>query len=226
MTVLIDEAVRFLLSVVIPTVVLNTAPIVPNVIFTVRIILRNTVPLLFQQADGTPTGMLQFGDDFIIEKQEKGEWKAASVVVEGNYGFNAIEYSIANDSTTEFKVDWEWLYGKLEPGEYRIGKSVLDFRETGDYDEYMIFGHFILESDSGKDKKSKIVAAIEDKTLSGDIATADALEKFYSDGVFDYYFSSIKSEYVVVYYSDGTEETVENALKQKISISCDFLSPP
>lgn len=111
--------------------------------------MKNITPtgatLVFQQADGNPTGTLQFGDDFIIEKQEKGEWKAVSVVVEGNYGFHDLAYPLENDSMRETEADWEWLYGKLEPGEYRIGKSVHDFRETGDYDQYMIYGHFVLE---------------------------------------------------------------------------------
>ncbi len=48
----------------------------------------------------------------------------------------------------------------------------------------------------------------------------DALQQFYSDAEYNYFYPSIKSEYVVVKYSDNTEETVENALKNgKIAIS-------
>lgn len=109
---------------------------------------KNVTPtsaiLLFQQEGGKPTGMLEYGDDFIIERCESNEWKAVPIVIEGNYGFHDIAYSIANNSTTEFEMNWEWLYGKLEPGEYRIGKSVYDFRDTGDYDEYMVYAKFVL----------------------------------------------------------------------------------
>ncbi len=48
----------------------------------------------------------------------------------------------------------------------------------------------------------------------------NALQQFYSDAEYNYFYSSIKSEYVVVKYSDNTEETVENALQNgKINIS-------
>ena len=100
--------------------------------------------LLFVQSDGNPKGDLQYGDDFIIEKNIKGEWKEAPIVIAGNYGFNAIAYPITKDEVTNFVIDWEWLYGELEPGEYRIGKEVMDFIETGSYDKYMVYVHFII----------------------------------------------------------------------------------
>lgn len=37
---------------------------------------------------------------------------------------------------------WEQVYGAIEPGEYRIGKSVLDHRAPGDNDKYMIYACF------------------------------------------------------------------------------------
>ena len=35
-----------------------------------------------------------------------------------------------------YGCDFEWLYGKLEPGIYYIVKTVTDFRGTGDYTDY------------------------------------------------------------------------------------------
>jgi hypothetical protein len=100
--------------------------------------------LYFTQYDGNPKGNLEYSDDFIIEKFEEGEWIQAPIVVEGDYGFNDIAYSITNEDVTDFKIDWKWLYGELEPGEYRIGKGIIDFVETGSYDKYMIYVHFII----------------------------------------------------------------------------------
>lgn len=37
-----------------------------------------------------------------------------------------------------------WMKGDLEPGEYRIGKEVMDFVETGANDKYMVYVHFII----------------------------------------------------------------------------------
>jgi hypothetical protein len=62
----------------------------------------------------------------------------------GDYGFNSIAYQLKRDEITDFKIDWEWLYGELEPGEYRIRKEVMDFVETGSNDKYMLYVHFMI----------------------------------------------------------------------------------
>ena len=42
-------------------------------------------------------------------------------------------------------VNWEWLYGELEPGTYKIIKSVSDFRGPGDSDDKTYFAEFVIE---------------------------------------------------------------------------------
>ena len=55
---------------------------------------------------------------------------------------------------------------------------------------------------------------IVDKTKSIEDFTADtALEPFYEDDDYIYSYPSIISDYIIVRYSDGTEETVKEALK-------------
>lgn len=101
--------------------------------------------LIFNQYDAdAPTGELIYGTDFVIELQENGKWEEAPITLEGEYGFTAVAFTIASGDKTEREMKWEWLYGELAPGEYRIGKSILDFRKTGDYDEYMIYANFVL----------------------------------------------------------------------------------
>ena len=101
--------------------------------------------LCYSQYDkDAPTGQLQDGDDFAIEVKKDGEWEEAPIAVEGDYGFSAIAYTISPDDTTRRELNWEWLYGELAPGEYRIRKGVTDFRGTGDYDNYVLYAHFIL----------------------------------------------------------------------------------
>ena len=48
-----------------------------------------------------------------------------------------------------------------------------------------------------------------------DLVFAQAEELFYEDENYGYFFGCIKSDYVVVKYSDGKEETVKEALKNK-----------
>lgn len=98
--------------------------------------------LVFRQSGGNPTGELQYDSDFTMERYEEEAWVPVPAAVEGNYAFTMEAYNIPQDTDSEFRVDWEWLYGELEPGEYRIVKSVDDFRKSGDYDQYSICAYF------------------------------------------------------------------------------------
>ena len=42
-------------------------------------------------------------------------------------------------------MNWERLYGELPSGSYRIGKEVMDFRATGDYDTNDYYAYFEIE---------------------------------------------------------------------------------
>ena len=63
------------------------------------------------------------------------------------------------------------------------------------------------------DNPTKEVSNIVDLTKTQNIITPDALECFYTDANFHYFFDSIKSAYITVYYKDGTEENVIAALQ-------------
>ena len=52
--------------------------------------------------------------------------------------------------------------------------------------------------------------------MTDDFVCAQALEKFYEDDKFIYYYSCIKDDYVVVKYENQKEEKVSNALQEKI----------
>lgn len=67
-----------------------------------------------------------FGDDFVIEVLKNGVWEEAPIPVEGNYAFHAVAYNLPCEKITEREIVWKVPYGELEPGEYRIGKGVID----------------------------------------------------------------------------------------------------
>lgn len=60
---------------------------------------------------------------------------------------------------------------------------------------------------------TKEVREIIDRTKIEEIYVAEAYETFYSDETYDYYFSNVISPYIIVYYTDGTEENVKVALE-------------
>ncbi len=98
------------------------------------------------QSGGQPTGKLITGSYYWLEQERDGQWAEVEMKLpRDQVGWTDEAWMIEMDGRTEWKVDWEWLYGALEPGKYRIGKKVYDFREAGDYDTYIYYGVFMEE---------------------------------------------------------------------------------
>lgn len=93
------------------------------------------------QSGGEPTGELQTGSWYILETwtQEQG-WIEAPYFAE--VGWTQEAWMIPMNDTCEWEVNWEWLYGTLSEGKYRIGKDITDFRGIGDYDNAIYYAEF------------------------------------------------------------------------------------
>lgn len=85
-----------------------------------------------------------YGEYFCMEKKINGKWYQVPAAIKGNYAFDAIGYNLAAGSDSEWKVSWDWLYGSLDTGEYRLVKDIGDFRGTGDYDTYYLAAEFAI----------------------------------------------------------------------------------
>ncbi|NLC06646.1 MAG: copper amine oxidase N-terminal domain-containing protein [Syntrophomonadaceae bacterium] len=85
-----------------------------------------------------------YGEHYWLEKKINGSWYQVPVIIDGNYGFNDIGYNLAAGAKGEWAVDWNWLYGSLDTGEYRLVKDILDFRGPGEYDTYYLTGEFTI----------------------------------------------------------------------------------
>lgn len=85
-----------------------------------------------------------YGEFYALEVKSGDRWVEVPITFDGNYGFSAIGYQLDNDGSSEWSTNWEWLYGVLEPGDYRIIKDILDFRDTGDYDQYYLSAEFSI----------------------------------------------------------------------------------
>ena len=64
-----------------------------------------------------------YGAWYQIEKKANGEWQEIETVID-NYGFDLVGYLPNNNGEIEFTIEWEWLYGKLPTGQYRLLKQV------------------------------------------------------------------------------------------------------
>lgn len=82
-----------------------------------------------------------YGESYRIGKKENGKWIALKPIIE-NYGFNSIGYLVDEDNKLELDINWEWLYGELENGEYRIVK---DAQEVGEGTSHYITTEFVIK---------------------------------------------------------------------------------
>ena len=63
-----------------------------------------------------------YGTPYSIDKYEDGEFKKLDTIID-DYAWTMQGYSVDENNTLEFKVNWENLYGKLKKGKYRIVKD-------------------------------------------------------------------------------------------------------
>ena len=133
--------------------------------------------LVFKQSGGNPTGELMTGSHYRLE-DKNGE---LPYIVEGDVAWTAEAYRIQKDGEIQMQANWEWLYGTLEPGTYRIYKGVMDWREAGDSDSKEYFAEFTIGEKPVKSMKiMKIVDGAESGNFvlagenSGDVMTLNA----------------------------------------------------
>lgn len=84
-----------------------------------------------------------YGQYFCLEKKINGKWYQLPSIID-NYAFNDIAYNLASGEYREWATDWNWLYGSLDTGGYRIVKDIHDFRGTGDFDTYYLVAEFTI----------------------------------------------------------------------------------
>lgn len=59
----------------------------------------------------------------------------------------------------------------------------------------------------------KVIEIVDTTKDIKDFACAEALEEFYSDDKYSYFWNCIKGKYMIVRYESGYEETISSALK-------------
>lgn len=69
----------------------------------------------------TTTERYIFGDNFYIERKEENDWKKVNAIHK-DYGFDDIAY-YADTKDLELNQNWDYIYGKLSNGSYRLVKS-------------------------------------------------------------------------------------------------------
>jgi len=98
------------------------------------------------QSGGTNIAELETGSYYEIYRlEDNGYVKVEYAPQEHEIGWTAEAYVITKGGTSTWEVNWEWLYGKLPAGKYRIGKEIMNFRGAGDFDQGMIYADFEIK---------------------------------------------------------------------------------
>lgn len=113
----------------------------------VKLTAKNITPsgltIVCTQQDGEPTGELNTGSYYGLEVLRDGEWVAVELLpMEGELAWTSEAWMIPANEDTEWDVNWSRLYGELPAGSYRISKSIMDFRGTGDFDKETYYAGF------------------------------------------------------------------------------------
>lgn len=116
----------------------------------VELLTENITPsgltIICNQAGGTNVFELNTGSFYVIQKLvETGYVDVEYLPQEYDIGWTSEAYIINKDGSTKWDINWEWLYGKLTAGEYRIGKEIMNFRGPGDFDQEMVYAHFEIK---------------------------------------------------------------------------------
>ncbi len=108
-------------------------------------VTKSGMKIKIEQFGGENLGELQTGAWFNLEKSVNEEWIPAETNPLLDYGWNDIAYPINKNDITELNINWEWLYGELDRGYYRLTKEVINNREGGSYDKDLYSVYFTVE---------------------------------------------------------------------------------
>ncbi len=97
----------------------------------------------FEQFGGNPDGEFGTGAWYKIEKLVEDEWQDAEAKID-NPVWNMIGYIIKRNDITEYEINWEFLYGELPAGSYRLSKEI-DFGKPGNYEKKIYYAWFDIE---------------------------------------------------------------------------------
>lgn len=107
-------------------------------------VTKTGMTVCFEQFGGAALGELETGEWYKIEVLMGSTWQEVPTKME-DVVWHSIAYMISKNDVTQMDINWEFLYGALPSGEYRLAKEVMDFKETGNFEEEIYFAYFTIE---------------------------------------------------------------------------------
>lgn len=104
--------------------------------------------LMITHSGEAPGGQLETGSPYWLEVWNDGVWNLLPELPEEDgveRAWTMEAYLIPVNGSYEREVHFEWIYGELPAGRYRIGKEIMLFRGTGDYDKQTYYAEFEIQ---------------------------------------------------------------------------------
>lgn len=102
--------------------------------------------LVIAQEGGEPTGQLRYGSGYFLETLNDGAWEEVPYAADEDLiTWTAEAYPVPVGDAAEKSIVWDHVYGSLPAGTYRIGKTFMDFRASGDFDEETYYAGFEIK---------------------------------------------------------------------------------
>ena len=91
---------------------------------------------------------LTTGSPYYLQKQVGKKWEPVEEAplpegVDGR-GWNTVAYIVPLNDSVEYEINWEWIYGEIPEGTYRLSKSFMN-SQYGEYEEFSYWIEFVIE---------------------------------------------------------------------------------
>ena len=118
-----------------------------GVTLSVENVTPTSLMIVCNQSGGEAVADLDTGSWYILEQwTQKDGWKEVQwKPQEYDVGWTSEAWIIPKNDSVKWNVEWEWLYGELTSGKYRIGKEITNFKGTGDYEKAVYYAEFEIE---------------------------------------------------------------------------------
>lgn len=100
--------------------------------------------LVIRQSGGAPTGDINTGTPYALKMRDGDTWVEVPMIRD-DIAWNTIGYLVPMGGELEQNLNWSWMYGELDAGEYLLVKEFMDFRGAGDYDMFSFEVKFTVE---------------------------------------------------------------------------------
>ena len=118
-----------------------------GITLTAESVTSTSLTIRCVQSGGAPTGELTTGSFYTVERKTDSGWEPVEYLPqEGELAWTTEAWLIPLNGEVTWDVSWNWLYGALPDGDYRIGKDVMDWRAPGDSDNRMVYAEFSLSA--------------------------------------------------------------------------------